>query len=424
MYKLAKMGLKGRLFKWIQMYLKDRTFQTRIGNSYSSTYGVGAGVPQGAVLSPSLFNIMLCDMPEENNISIYSFADDITISMSGKTVSSIRIAMQKYLDKLVNWLERWGMVVSPTKSSMQVFTKSRNKDIILKIHQRVLPINKTQRILGIEFDAPSLTYNNHIKKLQLDIRKRIDMMKCLSSTNWGASQKVLKMFYQAYVRGKMDYGSVLYDTAAQSHLKKLDVLQNKALRLISGGRRSSPITSLEATTSIPPLKLRRSFLCCKYFLKLLHRSQEDETVRVLGVKSGGPHTGVEVIKTFMQDIHSKMRTFGFDSWTRSPPVHHAIPPWTEMNIDTRTSLMNDNVIPHNIQFKALVELQYDGYYQIYTDGSKLSNPESTACALYDPQMNTVKTWKLQPDHTVLASEIFAIIKSLKYIEVLNNICSY
>ena len=112
----------------------------------------------------------------------------------------------------------------------------------------------------MQFDAPNLTYCPHLQLLSEYIRKRIDIMKCLESTSWGASQKVLKMFYKGYILGKIDYGCLFYDSAAETRTKKLDVLQNKALRLILGARSFSPVISLEALCHIPPLKLRRAYL--------------------------------------------------------------------------------------------------------------------------------------------------------------------
>ena len=50
LYKLAGAGVNGRMFNWIEDYLKDWTFKTRIGNVHSSSHKVKAGVPQGGVL--------------------------------------------------------------------------------------------------------------------------------------------------------------------------------------------------------------------------------------------------------------------------------------------------------------------------------------------------------------------------------------
>ena len=83
------------------------------------------------------------------------------------------------------------MSVSSEKSSAQLFTRLRGKSIEIKIHNSKLSCNRVQRLLGVQFDAPNLTYGPHLQLMSENIRKRIDIMKCLASTSWGASQKVL-----------------------------------------------------------------------------------------------------------------------------------------------------------------------------------------------------------------------------------------
>ena len=59
MKDLHKLGLKGRLPLFIQNFLSDRTFNVRIGNKLSDIFKQEQGVPQGSILSPTLFGIKL-----------------------------------------------------------------------------------------------------------------------------------------------------------------------------------------------------------------------------------------------------------------------------------------------------------------------------------------------------------------------------
>ena len=125
-------------------------------DAYSDVKTVGAGVPQGAVLSPTLFNIMLSDLPEDPRILTYTYADDLTFSMTGNDLTVLRSVLQGHLNVLINWLNSWGMEVSPAKSSFQVFSRSRKLNTNFKINNSTLPQVKTQKILGITFDGLSL----------------------------------------------------------------------------------------------------------------------------------------------------------------------------------------------------------------------------------------------------------------------------
>ncbi|KZR98518.1 putative Pol protein, partial [Daphnia magna] len=63
LYKMAELGITGHILTWTKNFLTGRTMSVRIGNQLSTAKEVENGVPQGAALSPILFNIMLSDFP-------------------------------------------------------------------------------------------------------------------------------------------------------------------------------------------------------------------------------------------------------------------------------------------------------------------------------------------------------------------------
>lgn len=83
------------------------------------------------------------------------------------------------------------------------------------------------------------------------------MLKRLTATKWGASQDVLITTYKSYVRPILEYGGEATITASNTTQEKLNVVQNNALRVITGGVKSTPIASMEAQTEIEPLPARR-----------------------------------------------------------------------------------------------------------------------------------------------------------------------
>ena len=59
MKDIHKLGLRGRLPTFIESFLADRAMQVRVGSTLSDLYDQEQGVPQGGVLSTTLFNITL-----------------------------------------------------------------------------------------------------------------------------------------------------------------------------------------------------------------------------------------------------------------------------------------------------------------------------------------------------------------------------
>ena len=83
--QLSKFGIDGRMLKWIHNFLVDRKIQVRVGNETSDQHTLENGCPQGSVISPILFNIIINSLSDHlKSISIWGYHNMRMTGWSGK----------------------------------------------------------------------------------------------------------------------------------------------------------------------------------------------------------------------------------------------------------------------------------------------------------------------------------------------------
>ena len=100
--------------------------------------------------------------------------------------------------------------------------------------------------------------------LKADCIHRLNIVKVISSRNWGADQTILTMTYKAIIRSKLDYAITIYSSASKNQLNKLEVMNNSGARISTGAFKSSPTFSILAEANHPTLEYRRKTLNFSY----------------------------------------------------------------------------------------------------------------------------------------------------------------
>jgi len=99
--ELLEIGMDGRVFTYVQQFLTRRAMRVRVGSGLSETRCLEGGTPQGSIISPLLFLIMIGDLPSGiKDTETTLFADDSCMFKSGKNLDVIVRKMQSSLNKL------------------------------------------------------------------------------------------------------------------------------------------------------------------------------------------------------------------------------------------------------------------------------------------------------------------------------------
>ena len=94
---IHRLGLRGRLPTFIENFLADRTMQVKVGSSLSDYYDQEEGVPQGGVLSTTLFNIKINDIVKclGNLTDCSLYVDDFVSVIAQKTWGRLNVNCNK-----------------------------------------------------------------------------------------------------------------------------------------------------------------------------------------------------------------------------------------------------------------------------------------------------------------------------------------
>ena len=199
--KLHQYGITGHMYNWICQYLKNRKARVQNRRHKSRKKTIQEGVPQGGVLSPTLFiifmNDILDDMPSWIHGAIY--ADDLVIWCSEQYVSTAGVRMQEALKKIERWTKKWMVKINEKKTTYTIFSlATKIQSAKLEIAGHALLQDKAPTYLGVTFD-PRLTWKNQINKCTARAKLITALMKTLSGSTWGADYHIQKELYQGRV---------------------------------------------------------------------------------------------------------------------------------------------------------------------------------------------------------------------------------
>jgi len=145
--KLKSYGINGHTYDWIKQFLEDRTIQVRVRDKLSTVHSVENGTAQGAMISPLLFICMINDLPKElHGVETTLFADDSSIYKSGSNMPYLQKVIQRNLDLIQAWCDKWGFKILSEKSVAVPFTFSR-QTVNLNKCSKLIQIVKTAKFL-------------------------------------------------------------------------------------------------------------------------------------------------------------------------------------------------------------------------------------------------------------------------------------
>ena len=137
---------------FIQNILSERKFQVRVGTSLSDFYDQEMGVPQGSILSVTLFIVKINSITSciRNGVDKSLFVDDFGVSYRSKHMQAIERQLQLHLNKVEDWAGNNGFKFSQLKTVCVHFCRRRglHPDPYLVLYNNPIPVKRKQSSLA------------------------------------------------------------------------------------------------------------------------------------------------------------------------------------------------------------------------------------------------------------------------------------
>lgn len=234
--RLAELNLHSSVLQWFTSYLSNRSQTTLVNNLRSSEEPISTGVPQGSILGPLLFIIYVNKLTSvPTNSSILMYADDtvIYLPIDKKFDQQTLTSFQKDLNDISNWCFNNKLSINIAKTQVMILgsTQRNSKftsNLTLTLSNTPLTTVIKYKYLGLTL-TPSLTFEEHFRKAVGIVSAKLNT---LSHLRQYICTRTLLLIYKTAILPLMEYANIIYSLVPISLRKKLQRLQNQALKLI------------------------------------------------------------------------------------------------------------------------------------------------------------------------------------------------
>lgn len=227
-FKLKKM-LPEKLAKILESYLSNRYFRIKHEDAYSELQEICAGVPQGSVLGPVLYLLYTSDMPEEEENTIATFADDTAFLAVGNNTVETSSELNHTLSRFQRWTSKWRIRLNESKSVHVDFTNRNLPYTPIYINNKIIPFSNQAKYLGMTLDA-KMKWKEHVKKKRTQLDLKYNKMKWLMGRYSPLPIENKLLLYNQVLKPVWTYGIQLWGCTSASNRLIIERFQNKVLR--------------------------------------------------------------------------------------------------------------------------------------------------------------------------------------------------
>ena len=273
-YKLMHFGYPTYIVRLIKSFITQRKFQVTVNNKTSTIRSIPFGVPQGAVLSPSLYNIYTSDAPTFPNCTLAYYADDTALISSLLTWRATERALTTATHEFYAYYNKWKINLNASKTQALLITRKRLRNIPhqpFQLNNQEIQWENQAKYLGFTIDK-TLTMKYHVENIMNKTQNAIKILYPLIHRRSTLNTENKMLLFKTALRPIYAYASPILTTIANTHINKLQIMQNKILKMILNLPWYTPTALLHEQNNIELVKdfitrLKEKFIISQQFLE-------------------------------------------------------------------------------------------------------------------------------------------------------------
>ncbi len=241
--KMKSFQIGKKTARWLFEFVRGREFYVKIGSAVSRIYEATSGVPAGSILGPKLFLIGVNDIVGHVKYAMpLLFADDIKLSMIISSMADTRL-LQMDIDNVREWSERNRLPFNLKKCEVITVARQNDRNVaVYRMGNEIIERKEEVRDLGIPVNS-HFTFGGHIERSVARARQSMGYIKMISKGQFDV--RTLVVLYNAYVRSKLEFGSIIWDPYQECYSEDIESVQRQFV-----------LYALGDTNRVPPYRLQ------------------------------------------------------------------------------------------------------------------------------------------------------------------------
>ena len=233
--KLKIYGFENDFITWIETYLTERYQAVWIDHTLSEFLKCDIGVPQGSNLGPLFFLLYFNDLLFTLDCKVENYADDTTLSATGQSVEEISTKLTKDCTAVSDWMRCNMLKLNPDKTHiLTVGTEERLRRLpqtVQVVMDNVVlkeDLTRCELLLGCQVES-NLKWHAQVADLTTKLGKRLTG---LENIKFILPFPIRKTVTEGIFNSILVYCLTLYGGSDRTHIRELQVLQNKAAQIV------------------------------------------------------------------------------------------------------------------------------------------------------------------------------------------------